>query len=146
MNHPRWLRFSLRTLLLLTAVVACWLGVQVNKARKQRAAVAAIWDAGGTVMYDWYRDWALQKSETPFAADEPPKPGPDWLGNLIGNEYFQKVVGVLIEESEIRPEIVSHLRNLRSLEQVVVEDSGDVRKIQEKLPGVRVLPAPAGGI
>ena len=52
-----WLRFSLRTLLILTALVAVWLGVQVNKAQKQRAAVAAIKAAGGHAVQLQYHGW-----------------------------------------------------------------------------------------
>ena len=49
----RWFRFSLRTLLLLIAVLCVWLGIQVNAARRQREAVAAIQSAGGSVVYDY---------------------------------------------------------------------------------------------
>ena len=59
----RLLRFSLRTLLLLTAVVACWLGVQVNKAQKHKAAVAAIEAAGGRVSYGQYHGWRAVAAE-----------------------------------------------------------------------------------
>ena len=53
------LRFSIRTLLLFTAVIACWLGWQVDKAHRQQAAVAAIEAAGGSAYYidQWDYGW-----------------------------------------------------------------------------------------
>ena len=45
----RWFQYSLRTLLVLVTVLCVWLGVTVNRARKQREAVAAIQELGGTV-------------------------------------------------------------------------------------------------
>ena len=52
-TRPRWLRFSLRTLLVVVTVLGVWLGVQVNPVRKQRNAVAWIQEVGGTVTYDY---------------------------------------------------------------------------------------------
>ena len=48
----RWLQFSLRSLLVLVTVLAVWLGREVNRARRQNEAVAAIQQAGGMVFYD----------------------------------------------------------------------------------------------
>jgi hypothetical protein len=49
----RWFRFSLRTLLLVIAVLCVWLGIQVNAARRQKEAVAAIQKAGGEINFDF---------------------------------------------------------------------------------------------
>ena len=52
-DRRRWLRFSLRTLLVLMTVLGValgWLGVQVNRVRKQRDAVAWVQQVGGTPM------------------------------------------------------------------------------------------------
>src|SRR5262245_19997517 len=63
----RWLRFSLRTMLLLITALCIWLGYQVNAARRQREALAAIARAGGTVYFD---------RRTP----------PDWLHQFLGDD------------------------------------------------------------
>ena len=42
-----WLRFSIRAMMLLVLVVGLWLGWQVNNARNQQAAVAAVKRSGG---------------------------------------------------------------------------------------------------
>ena len=37
----RWLRFSLRSLLILITILCVWLGVKVNQARRQKEAFTA---------------------------------------------------------------------------------------------------------
>jgi Leucine Rich repeat len=51
----RYLRFSVRGLIVVVLVVGGWLGWIVRGARIQREAVAAITRAGGRVAYDWER-------------------------------------------------------------------------------------------
>jgi hypothetical protein len=62
----RWLRFSLRTLFLLTLVFAVVLGVQMKRLRDRKAAVVAIQAAGGTMGVRYT--------------------GPKWLRGLINDE------------------------------------------------------------
>jgi hypothetical protein len=50
----RFLRFSVRGLIVLVMVIGCWLGWIVQGAHVQRDAVAAIRRAGGEVEYDCY--------------------------------------------------------------------------------------------
>src|SRR5262245_16652414 len=92
----RWLRFSLRTMLLLITALSIWLGLQVNAARRQREAVAAILKAGGTVFYDYQM---VPRSAGVFSPDRivdpsqlPPRPA--WLREQIGDDYFRTVVAV----------------------------------------------------
>ena len=74
----RWFQFSLRTLLVAVAVVAVRLALTANAARKQRAAVAAIEALGGSVRYE-------HEQNSPSLE---PLPGPKWLRELVGEEYF----------------------------------------------------------
>ncbi|MEA1951126.1 MAG: hypothetical protein U9N87_07055, partial [Planctomycetota bacterium] len=86
-RRPRF-QYSISTLLLLTAVLAIWLGYVTNRARKQRAAVAALSAIGTTISYDWeFND------DDVMLMDAKP-PGPEWLRQLIGDEYFQEVVEI----------------------------------------------------
>ena len=81
----RLISFSVKTLLLLVTVscIACgWVGVRLQKARVQRQSVAAIEELGGVVRYDYQED----------SRDEPS--GPEWLRNLLGRHFFDRVVAV----------------------------------------------------
>src|SRR5689334_19583107 len=117
MARMKWLRFSLRTLLLLIAVLCVWLGIQVNAARRQREAVTAILKAGGTVYYDyqfvplprplgsprgWGSDKQFDKSQSP--------PGPAWLRQWVGDEYFRTVV--LVNFYDAKPNFGRDLEQL----------------------------------
>ena len=87
-RRPRWLRFSLRSLLVVMTVLCVWLGIQVNAARRQKQAVEAILKAGGSVG----SLTELRPDEGPifgmFNCDRnAPIPGPAWLRKLIGDDY-----------------------------------------------------------
>jgi Leucine Rich Repeat (LRR) protein len=87
MALARWLKFSVRSLMLIVLVVAVLLAWQVNRARQQRRAVDAIKAYGGFVSYDWqYVNGTFTSGRSPWA--------PIWLRRAIGDEFFQEVVGV----------------------------------------------------
>ena len=91
-----WLRFSLRTMLVVVALFGIWLGIIANRANRQRSAVETIRNAGGEV---WYDHGGLPDSVgDPFADDSPP--GPAWLRNLIGIDYCATVVGIRFDTRE----------------------------------------------
>src|ERR1017187_10239475 len=83
----RFLRFSVRGLIVLVLVIGAGLGWLVRSARIQREAAAVITRAGGSVMYDW--EWSNGKviaGGTPWA--------PKWLVDRIGVDYFGRVTYV----------------------------------------------------
>jgi hypothetical protein len=81
----RWLRFSLRALLvfvLLLSVPLGWFAWRIQKAGKQREAVAAILEAGGRVGYDYeLTDQGAWKRVAEPAT-------PHWLLKLLGYDFF----------------------------------------------------------
>src|SRR5262245_46876506 len=92
-SHPwrRYLRFSVRGLIVVVLVIGIWLGWIVRRARIQREAVAAIKNAGGFVAYEW--EWAngtLIPGAKPWA--------PRWLVDLIGVDYLGRVTDVQLLE------------------------------------------------
>ena len=91
--HPR-LQFILRMLLLLTAVFAVWLGIQLRKAHKQRTAVAAIEMAGGIVNY-----------ESSFPANS-------FIARIIGPEFTEHVDFVRLNDRRMTDDDLAPLAHL----------------------------------
>ncbi len=83
--RPRFLRFSLRTLMLFMLVCGIALiplAWKLEGARKQREAVAWVHEMGGTVYYDFKID------EDGFVEpiDEPR--GPKWIRKWLGRDFL----------------------------------------------------------
>jgi hypothetical protein len=112
----RFLRFSLRGLLLLVLLVSVWLGWQVNRAHKQRRAIAKIQELGGSVIFDYqviesrYHESALHWNPKNEPAAAP------WLRDLVGEEYFREVIAVDLDETPTRDEDLWILDDLPRVE------------------------------
>jgi hypothetical protein len=106
----RFLRFSVRGIIVLVLVVGVWLGWIVRGARIQHEAVAAIEKGGGFVIYDgWNSDNGRWTNSKPWR--------PNWLTNAIGVDYFADVKDVVIEDlfdGTLRH--VGQLRQIQALE------------------------------
>jgi hypothetical protein len=107
----RWYQYRLRTLFVLTAVLALWLGHVTNSARQQRKAVEALAALQAEVYYDDEMGEDGLPGPGPFAgsvltfdamctgrdwtriADAKPR-GPQWLRDWVGEDYFRTVVAV----------------------------------------------------
>ena len=107
----RFIRFRLRTLLLVMVAVCFALGWKVERARKQRNAVNMVLQMGGTVGYEY---------EGPFI-NEPhgivgprlPKPAPEWLIKRLGIDFFDEVVSVDLPERVVDLKPLGKLSALR---------------------------------
>jgi hypothetical protein len=117
----RWFRFSLRTMMVVVTLLCVWLGVVSNRANRQRRAVETITSHSGHVRYDYQRDDPF--AGNPFA-DDPPPPGPDWMRNLIGIDYFATVVEVDINEDVANDDIVAALGDLPHLRSLALGGAG----------------------
>ncbi len=80
----RFLRFSVRGLIVLVLFVGAGLGWLVGQAHIQRDAVAAIRKAGGSVFYNWE---VYHGKPTPGGRPW----APSWLVDLIGVDFFGHV-------------------------------------------------------
>lgn len=134
-SRRNWLRLSLRSLLVLFTLLALWMAIVANRAREQRRIVTALSQCpGAMVMYDY--EWDLSAGgEIPRPRPLGPPPGPPWLRDWLGDEYFMTVIGLFLTggkgESERAPtkeqlKLVHDLRSLRvlSLEKSSITDSG----------------------
>ncbi len=108
----RWLQFSVRTLLL--AMLALSLGTiwWAHSAKTQKNAVASILKMGGSVGYAHEYDAAGN-----FDTKAQP-PGPTWLRDLLGIDYFSRVrhvtlVGDSFADAELQ--CLESLPDLRTL-------------------------------
>lgn len=128
-TRRRWFQYSLRTLLILTTACAALFAWWSHKAQRQRAAVAAITKAGGSVTYE-FQTHGLQK----------PRYWPAWLVHVLGVDYVASVDVVSIIGGDaantrleslqaftrlkvlcllgykIRDDDLQHIKDLRSLE------------------------------
>jgi hypothetical protein len=127
--NRRWFQFSLRSLLLLTAVLALWLGYITGNARQQQKAVETLTAMQAEVFYDY--DLAAPDDEvfafsmgaagkivtgrywTRYTDGEPH--GPKWLRECVGEDYFRSVVAVYFETYQA-PQITGEdLRQISAL-------------------------------
>ncbi|PHR95541.1 MAG: hypothetical protein COA78_29940 [Blastopirellula sp.] len=103
-----YLRFTLRTLLVVMTAICLLLGWKVNQAKRQRDVVTWIEKHAGIVTYQY------QTERDPFSNDpEPEPPGPTWLRNIIGIDFFDEVIRVEFHGSAITE--LTPLANLSGL-------------------------------
>lgn len=110
----RWLRFRLRTLLLLITVVGIALAVTTNAARRQKEARKVIHDAGGQVWYEYHSTPTPGIPNSRFNRNALP-PGPPWLRELIGEDYFCTVNCVNLFRKEITKADLAKIAQLPDL-------------------------------
>ena len=79
----RLFRISLRTMLLVMAVLCILLGLKARQMKKQQAAIAAVRKAGGSVTYAYQVD--EEAEDIDYDANPP---GPDWLCGLGRSRVF----------------------------------------------------------
>ena len=115
----RWLRFSLRTLLLLTAV-AClgfgWLGYKMRLKQQQRQTVEEIQKLGGVVLYD-YQYPITRKKLGAFP------PGPAWVRKLVGDDFFTNPTLVNMRGPQVTDDAMAHLQWLPMLTEIDLSGS-----------------------
>jgi hypothetical protein len=121
-SRRRWLRFSLRTLVVAVTLFCLWLGVTSNRANQQRRAVDALRAAGAEILYDYQVN---EDGGHDLSKPLPPPPGPDWLRNIIGLDYFATAVCVDVHpQDDITDETFDSLANLPHLRRVSIVGLG----------------------
>jgi hypothetical protein len=121
----RYIRFSIRGLIILVLVIGCGLGWIVRMSRIQRDAVAALENTGGHAWYDW------EETKRESDADAPPW-WPAWLVERVGVDYFGHVASVGLSAPIGSDAELAHVGRLGRLEQLSlngtsVTDSGMTR-------------------
>jgi hypothetical protein len=104
----RWLRYSLRSLLLVTTALAVALGVWVGRAQRQRRALERVEALGGSYAY------------VPRAGS------PDWrswIGRRLGQHYVERVDYVQLTGSRAKDEDLEHLSALSGLRSLALQST-----------------------
>lgn len=120
MPKRRWIRYSLRTLLVVVTIASAgfgWLGVKVRQAQRQKEAVEAIVKLDGYVMYDF------QTNSRNFSASPP---GPDWLRKVLGVDFLASVTFVSLkshgpDRAHVTDGDLVHLRDLGELQTIQLD-------------------------
>lgn len=97
----KWFQFRLRTLLVLTALVACTagtLGVRFKQARDQRIAVTELLKLGATITYE---DGNRVQQNVPLGrlSQIAPTAKSTWMRTLLGDDFFSRVTQLDLRES-----------------------------------------------
>ena len=101
----RLLQFRLRTVLLLTAVVAIWLGWWLHSGRQQREAVAELRKAGALIYYDFQSQ-----------GHDRPLYWPVWLVNWLGVDCFADVGTVSFTAARVTDADLAQVNGFTSLQ------------------------------
>jgi hypothetical protein len=112
-RRPLFFRVSVRGLLLLVLVIGCGLGwiVQfVRAGQAQRRAVAAIYQAGGWVVYDTV--WDEDQNTSTWKAR-----WPRWLVDQLGVDYFGNAVFINLDDRGT-DDVLTHVEKLKHLKQL----------------------------
>jgi len=87
------LRISLRATMFIIGVLCALLAWTVHRAHKQKRVVGWIEGVGGAVVYDYQAVFEPTIRGT--------LPGPDWLCELIGIDFFATVAAVGLDNTEV---------------------------------------------
>jgi hypothetical protein len=103
-----------------------WLGMQVNRARRQRLALDAVLQRGGFIEYA--HEYPGGNRRNGPRDDKADPPGPNWLRESIGDEYFVTPVGLQFWEEPISDDDLVHIGKLRDLEYLsfVADQNGQI--------------------
>jgi len=131
-KRRRWLQYSLRTFLIFTLAVGAglgWLGIKMDRARRQKMAVEAIrkahasgprWAPNSMALRIGHRSdklWALWPVEYAPSSDGIP----DWLVHWLGDDFFYDVHSVNLYAEEFTDDDLEHLRVLTELRRLSIE-------------------------
>ncbi len=120
----RWLRFSLKSFLLINCIFGVWLGMCVRDALQQRRAVAMVQRLNGKYEYDYefnampqpnVRQAAMRARLAGNAPVVIEAPGPRWLRRLIGDDYFVDLHRVDLIDAQATDADLKLLKNQHSL-------------------------------
>ena len=132
-NH-RWIRFSLRGVLIATAALALWLGQIVSRVQNQKLVVSHVQEIGGTVWFETDQPRFVEHWLNPDRIPSTVASRPNWFRTALDADYFRNAVqidfGNATKKGVKQPnfkELGPRLGKLRQLQTIRIEwrDSSD---------------------
>ena len=126
----RFLRLSVRSLIILVLIIGAWFGWLVRSARLQREAVTAIEKSGGTAHYNWtFNDGAFIEEGKPWA--------PSRLIDLFGIDHFGHVTYVRLRTTT--DDLLAHVASLDRVQHLSISDESEINAGLAHLSGLTEL-------
>lgn len=110
----RWFQFSLRALLLLMTVFGIWFGIRMDRARRQKRAVAVLQECG-----DIFYESQFNHRSVKFLAKKTKPWRPKWLRAIVGDDFFDRVYAAYLYRSPSDEDLKS-LRDLPDIETLII--------------------------
>lgn len=134
---------SVRGLMLAIAVLSAWMAWQTNRARAQRRAIDIIEASGGGFRYE---DQPAPCAFCCLGQNEERPPGPAWLRNRLGDDYFRRVSWVGFDRDwedfdRYRPLADDAILSLRALGDLTQLDLGGRTLTDRQLGFVAAIPS-----
>ncbi|MGB7326308.1 MAG: hypothetical protein WBD31_15650 [Rubripirellula sp.] len=98
----------------MSAIILCWAAVQLRRGKRQRLAVEAIVDSGGSVGYDFQ----LTRRHHPDRKASSAVPA--FLRLLCGVDAFHRVEYVVLSGPDVCDDLLSHLVDLPNLRRLFI--------------------------
>jgi hypothetical protein len=118
--NRRWLRFSLRALLISVTLLCVWSAWYVNRARRQKETVEALRNCGGRVYYDYQFDDDDDAQRLILTAESP---WPTGLIETFGIDVLHNVVAVQLPNRS--DDVIPQLASIPSLRQLWLMQATD---------------------
>jgi hypothetical protein len=112
----RWLQFSLRTFMVVIAVIAAWMAFYYLPATRSDRATKALERIGAEVRYDYERVADGYRSQTP-------KPGLAFLHAILGDGLFQHAETVSLARHNLKAEELAPLESIPTVQELGIYES-----------------------
>jgi hypothetical protein len=115
LSKRRWLQFSLRTFLLMIALISAWLAFYYIPAQRTDRAAKASQEKGISVSYDYQH----VPGTSPFSySSRVPQPGPAFLRKLFGDGLFQHAESISRDHAVVKADDLSPLESIPTIRSV----------------------------
>lgn len=151
----KWFRFSLRSFLILVAIVASWLALKVHHVKLQKAVEDRVWERGGDFRYTYEENaYPSTTKESQLTKSLRERFGDECFGKigyvaLSGEDVTNADIQMLARiksyrwlsfyDSSVTDDGLKHLRNMRQLEWLGLDGSQVTNAGLRQLEGIRQL-------